>query len=123
MTLLIPLLILLPLFVGIGIFLAGSKAESLVGLAVGASGLVLALSLLLMFQVCGSAVPDSAASGATIIPRVEFAPDWLHIRLPVSVGGHPVYWHLQFGADGIGALLVLLIAGCIATVLLRRARA
>ncbi|MCY2979153.1 MAG: NADH-quinone oxidoreductase subunit M [Planctomycetota bacterium] len=108
MTLIIPLLILLPLFVGIGMFLAGTKAESLVGLALGASGLVLALSLLLLFQVCGAAVPDSATNGATIIARVGYAPDWLHIRLPVSVGEHRVYWHLQFGADGIGALLVLL---------------
>jgi hypothetical protein len=41
MTLLIPILILLPLFIGIGIFIFGSKGESMVGLALGASALVL----------------------------------------------------------------------------------
>jgi len=108
MTLVIPLLILLPLLIGIGIFLVGSKSESLIGLALGASGLVFALSLMLLFQVSYAYVPSTATVGATVVSRVSFAPEWLQIRLPISVGGHPVRWQLQFGADGIGALLVLL---------------
>jgi NADH-quinone oxidoreductase subunit M len=113
MTIIIPLLILLPLIVGIGIFLIGSKSESLVGLALGASGIVLALSLLLLTQVydAGSANTKdatSATNNATIQAVVKFAPEWLQIRLPVSVGGHAVRWQLQFGADGIATMLVLL---------------
>lgn len=108
MTLLIPILILLPLLVGIGIFLVGSKGESLVGLALGAGGLVLGLSVLLLIQVAGISPDTSLLPDATIQARVSFAPEWLQIRLPVSVGDHPVRWQLQFGADGIGALMVLL---------------
>jgi NADH-quinone oxidoreductase subunit M len=108
MTLLIPLLILLPLFVGIGIFLVGNKGESMVGLALGASGLVLGLSLLLLYQVNGVVEAGASIKDSTIQARVSFAPEWLQIRLPVSVGGHPVRWQLQFGSDGIGALMVLL---------------
>ena len=108
MTLLIPILILLPLFIGIGIFIFGSKGESMVGLALGASALVLGLSILLLFQVLGTTDAENALKDATIHARVSFAPEWLQIRLPVSVGGHPVQWQLQFGSDGIGALMVLL---------------
>jgi NADH-quinone oxidoreductase subunit M len=119
MTLIIPLLILLPLFVGIGVFLVGKKGESLIGLSIGASGLVLALSLILLLQVSGSVVPEAVAGGATVVPRVRFEPSWLQVVLPVSVGGHSVRWQLQFGADGIGALLVLLtgIVGFVTMVL------
>ena len=108
MTFIIPLIILLPLTVGLGIFLAGNKGNALVGVAVGAAALVLALSLLLVAQVSTSTGGDAAAGTATILPRLAFAPEWLQVHLPVSVGGHLVRWQLQFGADGIGALLVLL---------------
>ncbi len=108
MTFIIPLLILVPLVVGLGIFLAGSKGKALVGTAVGAAAIVLALSLLLVVQVYPSSPPNVAQNNSTIVPRLAYAPDWLQIHLPVSVAGHPVRWQLQFGADGIGALLVLL---------------
>ena len=108
MTFIIPLIILLPLIVGLGIFLAGNKGNALIGVAVGAAALVLALSLLLVAQVSTSSGGDAAAGTATILPRLAFAPEWLQVYLPVSVGGHPVRWQLQIGADGIGALLVLL---------------
>ena len=108
MTFIIPLIILLPLIVGLGIFLAGNKGNALVGVAVGAATLVLALSLLLVGQVYTSTDSVAATSSVTILPRLAFAPEWLQVRLPVSVGGHLVRWQLQFGADGIGALLVLL---------------
>jgi len=108
MTFIIPLIILLPLIVGLGIFLAGKKGNAFVGIAVGAAALVLALSILLVGQVYTANVPDAMTNGATIVPRLSYAPEWLQVRLPVSVGGHPVRWQLQFGADGIGALLVLL---------------
>ncbi len=107
MTFLIPLIIVLPLVVGLGIFLAGKKGNALVAPAVGTAALVLLLSLLLLGQVYTASVPE-AASGATIQPRLAYAPDWLQVRLPVRVGGHLVRWQLEFGADGIGALLVLL---------------
>ncbi|MCY2985136.1 MAG: NADH-quinone oxidoreductase subunit M [Planctomycetota bacterium] len=107
MTFLIPLIIVLPLFVGLGIFLAGKKGNALVATAVGTAALVLLMSLLLVGQVYTAGVPE-AASGATIQPRLAYAPDWLQVRLPVFVGGHQVRWQLEFGADGIGALLVLL---------------
>lgn len=107
MTLLIPLLILTPLFVGLGIFLAGKKGNALVGTAVCAAGLVLVMSLLLVWQIYSSGDAQEI-SGASIVPRLSFAPDWLQVHLPVSVGGHAVRWKLQFGADGIGALMVLL---------------
>ena len=108
MTFIIPLIILLPLIVGLGIFLAGNKGNALVGVAVGAAALVLALSLLLVGQVYAATDTAAATSSATILPRLAFAPEWLQVHLPVSVGGHLVRWQLQFGADGIGALLVLL---------------
>jgi len=108
MTLLIPILILLPLFIGIGIFIFGSKGESMVGLALGASASVLGLSIVLLYQVLGAADGENALKSATIHARVSFAPEWLQIRLPISVGSHPVQWQFQFGSDGIGALMVLL---------------
>ena len=108
MIFIIPLIILLPLVVGLGIFLAGSKGNALVATAVGTAALVLALSLLLVGQVYMASGPNVAVNNSTIVPRLAFEPEWLQIHLPVSVGGHPVRWQLQFGADGIGALLVLL---------------
>lgn len=109
MSLMIPLLILLPLLVGVAIFLIGKNAESLIGLAIGASGIVLMLSVMLIYQVSVTNVPvASVNNGAIIIPRVSFAPDWLQIRLPIRVGGHSIQWQLKFGADGIGALMALL---------------
>lgn len=107
MTFLIPLIIVLPLVVGLGIFLAGKKGNALVAPAVGTAALVLLLSLLLVGQVYTASAPE-AASGATIQPRLAYAPEWLQVHLPVSVAKHPVRWQLEFGADGIGALLVLL---------------
>jgi len=108
MTFIIPLLILTPLIVGLGIFLAGSKGNALVNTAIWAAALVLALSLLLVGHVYTSSAANAPANSSTIVPRMVYAPDWLQIHLPISVGGHKVHWQLQFGADGIGALLVLL---------------
>lgn len=108
MTIFIPLLILLPLFVGLGIFAAGRKGPAVVGLALGASALVLGMSIALVFQVSTATAPEGVIEGATIVPRISFAPSWLGFRLPISIAGQPVQWQLQFGADGIGALLVLL---------------
>jgi NADH-quinone oxidoreductase subunit M len=119
MTILIPLLILLPLFVGLGIFIAGRKGQSVVGLAVGAAALVFVMSAMLVYQVAQTPSSRELVEGATIVPRIEFSPSWLEFDLPVSIAGHPVSWHLQFGADGIGALLVLLtgIVGLVTIVL------
>ena len=111
MTLLIPLLILLPLFVGLGIFIAGKKGGALVSTAVCTAALVLVLGIMLVSQVYSTGEtqdPAGAIAGATIVPRLSFDPAWLQVHLPVSVGGHLVRWKLHFGADGIGALMVLL---------------
>ncbi len=108
MTLLIPLLILVPLFVGLGIFLAGNKGNAFVGTAVCTAALVLIMGLVLVAQVYSSGETQDAMGSASIVPRLAYAPDWLQVRLPISVGGHKVRWKLQFGADGIGALMVLL---------------
>jgi len=96
--------------VGLGIFLAGNKGSTLVGTALCTAAIVLAFALLLVGQVYNSGASAGPSDSSTIVPRLAFAPDWLRIALPVSVGGHPVRWQLQFGADGIGALLVLLTA-------------
>ena len=119
MTFIIPLLILMPLVVGLGIFLAGNKGNALVNTALGAAALVFALSLLLVGQVYTSSASQDLANSSTIVPRLAYSPDWLQIHLPISVGGHPVHWQLQFGADGIGALLVLLtgIVGLVTMIL------
>ena len=108
MTFIIPLLILMPLVVGLGIFLAGNKGNALINTALWAAALVFALSLLLVGQVYTSSAALDPVNSSTIVPRLAYAPEWLQIHLPISVGGHAVHWQLQFGADGIGALLVLL---------------
>ena len=108
MTFIIPLIILIPLVVGLGIFFVRDKGNTLVGAALGAAAMVLTLSFLLVGHVYTTNIAQGLASSATIQPRLNYAPDWLVISLPISVGGHPVHWQLQFGADGIGALMVLL---------------
>ena len=108
MTFIIPLLILMPLVVGLGIFLAGNKGNVLINTALWAAALVFALSLLLVGQVYTSSAALDPVNSSTIVPRLAYSPEWLQIHLPISVGGHAVHWQLQFGADGIGALLVLL---------------
>ncbi|HUP81157.1 MAG TPA: NADH-quinone oxidoreductase subunit M [Pirellula sp.] len=112
MTLIIPLIILIPLIVGLGVFFVRNegknKGNTLVCAALGAAAIVLTLSVLLVGHVYTTKIPQGLASSATIVPRLNYAPDWLVISLPISVGGHPVHWQLQFGADGIGALMVLL---------------
>ncbi len=105
MNYLIPLLILLPLVTGVAIFLVGRKGPSLIDLAIGSSGVTLLLSLFLVIQV--AAGPKSTDIGM-ISPRVSFTADWMQIKLPISIGGHSVAWQFEFGADGVGALMVFL---------------
>lgn len=105
MNFIIPILVLLPLFAGLAIFIAGPRGRSLVGGAVVVSLVNLLLSLLLAVQVSNAPLPEAIG---TIAPRVRFVPEWLTIDLPISIGKHAVHWQLEFGADGIGALLVLL---------------
>ena len=70
MTFIIPLLILMPLVVGLGIFLAGNKGNALVNTALGAAALVFALSLLLVGQVYTSSASQDLANSSTIVPRL-----------------------------------------------------
>jgi len=107
MDYLIPLTILLPLLSGSAIFLAGYQGRKLVPFGVAASLATLLLSIGVVYATYNG-TPADPNSLATIAPTIEFAPTWLRIQLPVSVSNHPIRWQLQFGADGIGALMVFL---------------
>ncbi|MEI8212768.1 MAG: NADH-quinone oxidoreductase subunit M [Planctomycetota bacterium] len=119
MNYLIPLLILIPLASAVAIFLAGQRMKTLVPFGVLAALITLLLSIGLVIQVHLSPI----ASGAgTIAPRISFAPDAFRFTLPVSVSNHAIEWKLEFGADGISALLVLLtgIVGFLTVILSTR---
>lgn len=124
---LIPLLVLLPIVGGLGLLLArrgaldestGEGFASMIGIA------SLALSVLLVIVVMKTPTPAiSAAAGspsiaaqganavsstATILPKLEFAPEWFRIRMPATATITNGGWQFRMGLDGIGAILVLL---------------
>lgn len=107
MNLLIPITILLPLVVGLAMILAGSRGRVAVPIALATTFLTALLCVKLCYDTHVAADPEVAAI-ATVSPVLEFAPDWLSLRLPVGFGGEPLRWQLSFGLDGIGALMVLL---------------
>lgn len=107
MDYLIPITILLPLLSGLAIFLAGYQGRKLVPFGIGASLVTFLLSVGVVYATFNGAKADPN-SLATVASAIEFAPSWLRIQLPVSISNHPVRWQLQFGVDGIGALMVLL---------------
>lgn len=107
MDYLIPITILLPLLSGLAIFLAGYQGRKLVPFGIAASLATFLLSVGVVYATFNGAKADPN-SLATVASAIEFAPSWLRIQLPVSISNHPVRWQLQFGVDGIGALMVLL---------------
>jgi NADH:ubiquinone oxidoreductase subunit 4 (subunit M) len=111
MSILIPLLILVPLACALVIFFSGPRAKAMVPFGILAALLTLLLSVGLCFEVYQAPSRLAGADGVTeptIEPKVSFISDTLRFVLPISVGGHPIDWQLSFGADGISALMVLL---------------
>ncbi|MCC6511869.1 MAG: NADH-quinone oxidoreductase subunit M [Pirellulaceae bacterium] len=143
MSALLPLLILMPLLGGLILLLArrGSLHETV---SENVSTLIalgsLALSVLLVFSVANLPSPGADemqasatdAAGApprdanaaptvapTIVPKIEFAPDWFRLRLPANASISPDGWQLRLGLDGIGAIMVLLttlVTSCVLVV-------
>ncbi|MFN5102763.1 MAG: NuoM family protein [Planctomycetota bacterium] len=111
MSILIPLLILVPLACALVIFFSGPRAKAMGPFGILAALLTLLLSVGLCFEVYQAPSRLAGADGVTeptIEPKVSFISDTLRFVLPISVGGHPIDWQLSFGADGISALMVLL---------------
>lgn len=131
MSMLLPLLILMPMLGGLILLFArrgslsdavGENVATLIALG------SLALSVLLVISVARLPQPDAAiaASAAaaiepgappmdahatavpTILPKIEFAPDWFRIHIPANATLGNNGWQMRLGLDGIGAIMVLL---------------
>lgn len=129
MSMLLPLLILMPILGGLILLFArrssltdsaGENAATLISLG------SLALSVLLVINVAKLPAPiasgspaDKPAAGApardanadvlpTIVPKIEFAPNWFRIHIPANATLADDGWQLRLGLDGIGAIMVLL---------------
>jgi NADH-quinone oxidoreductase subunit M len=111
MSILIPLLILVPLACALVIFFSGQRAKAMAPFGILAAGLTLLLSIGLCFEVYQTPSKLTGVPGTlepTIEPKVTFISESLRFVLPISVGGQPIDWQLSYGADGISALMVLL---------------
>lgn len=118
MNILLPVSILLPFVGGLVLLLArrsvvsetlGEWLATLV--AVASLGLSIALVVALAKAPVPAAVADAIAAGSpapTIVPKLEYAPEWLRIRLPATATLTNDGWQLRLGLDGIGAVMVLL---------------
>lgn len=128
MSMLLPLLILMPILGGLILLFArrgsltdaaGENAASMIALG------GLALSVLLVLSVARLPAPEAVtvsrveAVGApardanagvlpTIVPKLEFAPNWFRIHIPANATLADDGWQLRLGLDGIGAVMVLL---------------
>ncbi len=128
MSMLLPLLILMPILGGLILLFArrgamtdsaGENAATLIALG------SLALSVLLVINVArlpstAPAATPAAAEGApaldanaetplpTIVAKIEFAPEWFRIRIPSNATISNDGWQMRLGLDGIGAIMVLL---------------
>jgi NADH-quinone oxidoreductase subunit M len=126
---LLPLLILLPLLGGLALLLArraalSESAGEKLGILIALSSL--ALSLLLVIKVVGISTPTSVAADPTggsalptIIPKLEYAPEWLRVRMPATATLSNDGWQLRLGLDGIGAIMILLttlVTACVLVV-------
>jgi NADH-quinone oxidoreductase subunit M len=59
--------------------------------------------------LCTYQVAQATAEGqASIAPRLEYSPAWLHLNLPAALATNSDGWQLSLGLDGIGAAMVLL---------------
>ncbi len=108
MSQLIPLLIVLPLMGALLTYVISRASHSLaqtLAIITAIGTLVLAISLR------GPTLePAATESVSAITPNVQFAPAWLKIALPGTLGGQPIEWQIQFGIDGLGWVMVLLTA-------------
>ncbi len=128
MSMLLPLLILMPILGGLILLFArrssltdaaGENAATLISLA------ALALSVLLVINVArlpakieapasenvaGAPQRDANAEAPlpSIVAKLEFAPEWFRIRIPANATVSNDGWQLRLGLDGIGAIMVLL---------------
>lgn len=132
MNILLPILILLPLLGGVALLLArrgaiddsvGERLASLIGLV------TLVLSLVLVASLITAPAPTPSADGAsagslvpTIVPKIQFAPEWLRVEMPATATLTTGGWQLRLGLDGIGATMVLLttLVTCCVLIIARR---
>ena len=103
---LLPLLILLPLLVGIAITIWGERLGASIGkLSVALLVIFFAMSVLVAVPM----VNDSPVSGTSSIqPRLLFSPEWLSFDFPFNIRGTATHWQLGLGGDGISAMMILL---------------
>jgi NADH-quinone oxidoreductase subunit M len=105
MSNILPVLILLPLAIGLLVSVWGSKlgaAASKLGIA----GLLATLVLAIIAVANIGQLPDVAAANELIRPKLLVK--YFTFDFPFRMQGHPVSWDLALGLDGIGGLMVLL---------------
>ncbi len=114
----LPMLVLVPFFVGIGLLIARRCCLSeAVGEVIG----LIAASAMFVFSIVATVAVASIEPlrGDTVIaPRLEFAPSWLVLRLPSMLATNSEGWRLSLGLDGIGLSMVVLTAVVTLAVLL-----
>ncbi len=105
--LLIPLLVFLPILVGVTLCLvAGKKSSWISDIATSFSGLMVIAAIALLCAVHGA--QGSSEAAGLIQPQIVFGPAWMELKLPFAIQGHSVNWQLQLGADSFSAMMVLL---------------
>lgn len=121
---LLPILILLPLLGGLLLLLVRRRVTDSVGETIATSiGLVcFVLSIVLAVAIVRWPEPSTAApaSGvsAVIAPKLQYAPEWLHVQMPATAPFAEGVCQLRLGLDGIGAIMVLLTTLVTACVLI-----
>lgn len=117
-NLVLPMLVLVPFFVGIGLLVARRCClTEAVGEVIG----LIAASVMFVFSIVASVAVASVEPlrGDTVIaPRLEFTPSWLVLRLPSMLATNSEGWQLSLGLDGIGLSMVVLTAVVTLAVLL-----
>ena len=117
-NLVLPMLVLVPFFVGIGLLVARRCClTEAVGEVIG----LIAASAMFVFSIVASVAVGSIEPlrGDTVIaPRLEFTPSWLVLRLPSMLATNSEGWQLSLGLDGIGLSMVVLTAVVTLAVLL-----
>jgi len=105
--LLVPLLVFLPIVVGLLLcMLSGKKNALLADLAAGFAALMVIGSLVLFLAVQRN--QGNSESVGLIQPQIVYGPEWMELKLPFAIQGHSVNWQLQLGADSFSAIMVLL---------------
>ena len=129
MSMLLPLLILMPILGGLILLFArrssltdsaGENVATLIALGSLAVSVLLVISVARMpssaaandtaVPVAGAPARDANAEATlpSIVPKIEFAPEWFRIRMPANATLSNDGWQLRLGLDGIGAVMVLL---------------